>query len=63
MIYPISLSYVKIYEGNSDPEDVVVRKIKPVLKTRFIRIIPLTWHKRAALRLDFFIKPEDIEGD
>ena len=54
---------LQIYKGNSDSESVVVRQIKPVLKSRYVRIIPLTWHKRAALRLEFSIKSEDIDGE
>ncbi|CAB3998884.1 Hypothetical predicted protein, partial [Paramuricea clavata] len=42
-----------VFPGNSDKNTIVHQDISPVIVARYIRILPQTWHKHVALRVDF----------
>nr|XP_033800575.1 neuropilin-2 isoform X2 [Geotrypetes seraphini] len=44
----------KIFQGNTDPSEVVLNKIHQPVLTRFVRIRPQSWHSGIALRLELF---------
>ncbi|CAB4000289.1 Hypothetical predicted protein [Paramuricea clavata] len=43
----------KEFPGNRDRDTIVRQDISPVIVARYIRILPQTWHKNVALRVDF----------
>ncbi|XP_036174858.1 neuropilin-2 isoform X3 [Myotis myotis] len=44
----------KVFQGNSDPTEVVLNRLHTPLLTRFVRVRPQTWHAGIALRLELF---------
>lgn len=51
-VVPRSLS--QVFQGNSDPTEVVLNRLHTPLLTRFVRVRPQTWHAGIALRLELF---------
>jgi len=44
----------KVFEGNKDAETVVKNQFKAAIKCRWVRVKPVTWHCRAALRVELY---------
>uniref|UniRef100_A0A8C0HC53 Discoidin, CUB and LCCL domain containing 1 n=1 Tax=Chelonoidis abingdonii TaxID=106734 RepID=A0A8C0HC53_CHEAB len=42
----------KVFQGNSNYEDVVRNNFIPPIVARYVRIIPQTWHQRIALKVE-----------
>ncbi|XP_067870778.1 neuropilin-1a isoform X4 [Heterodontus francisci] len=44
----------KIFQGNSNPNDIVIREFPQTILTRYVRIRPQTWENGVALRFELF---------
>ncbi|GCB68112.1 hypothetical protein scyTo_0008182 [Scyliorhinus torazame] len=44
----------KIFQGNSNPKDIVIRQFPQTILTRYIRIRPQTWEGGIALRFELY---------
>ncbi|XP_078536417.1 neuropilin-2 isoform X1 [Lissotriton helveticus] len=44
----------KIFQGNTDPSEVVLNKIHQPVLTRFVRIRPQAWHTGIAMRIELY---------
>ena len=53
MSYTSSNIVLQVFQGNTDPYTVVTRKFK-LIKTRFFRIYPQTWHHGLALKFELY---------
>ncbi|XP_071662707.1 discoidin, CUB and LCCL domain-containing protein 1 isoform X2 [Patagioenas fasciata] len=42
----------KVFQGNSDPGDIVRNNFIPPIVARYVRIVPQTWNQRIALKLE-----------
>ena len=47
-------SLIKIFTGNVDSNSIVSHLLSPYITARFIRIIPVTWNRYIALRVEFY---------
>ncbi|EDO48091.1 predicted protein, partial [Nematostella vectensis] len=50
----IDLCLFQIFIGNSDRNTVVIRKLKPAISARFVRIVPRTWYKHISMRIELY---------
>ncbi|XP_041039305.1 neuropilin-1a isoform X6 [Carcharodon carcharias] len=44
----------KIFQGNSNPKDIVIRQFPQTILTRYVRIRPQTWKGGVALRFELY---------
>ncbi|XP_038654206.1 neuropilin-1a isoform X2 [Scyliorhinus canicula] len=44
----------KIFQGNSNPKDIVIRQFPQTILTRYVRIRPQTWEGGIALRFELY---------
>ncbi|XP_067863692.1 neuropilin-1a isoform X2 [Heptranchias perlo] len=44
----------KIFQGNSNPSDIVIRQFPQTILTRYVRIRPQTWENGVALRFELY---------
>ena len=44
----------QLFAGNRDSETVVHNKLRPPIKTRFIRLLPTQWNKQISMRIEIY---------
>ena len=44
----------QVFQGNSDRDTIVRHAIDPVIKARFIRVRPVTWHIHVSMRMELY---------
>ena len=44
----------QLFAGNRDSETVVHNKLRPPIKTRFIRLLPTRWNKQISMRIEIY---------
>lgn len=49
-----TLSFCQVFAGNTDRYTVVTHDLENPIITKFIRILPITWQSRIALRAEFY---------
>ena len=49
-----SVFFLQIFQGNSDRYFVVVHRLRPTIKARYIRIHPRTWYSYIAMRIELY---------
>lgn len=50
----LGLSFLQVFEGNSDQDTVVLNSLKNPLITQFLRVQPKTWNEGIAMRTEFY---------
>ena len=45
---------LKVFDGNEDSATVVVNKLTKVVRARFIRVLPIEWHKHISMRIEIY---------
>ncbi len=50
-----SLCFPQVFYGNSDRSSTVQTLLRPPIVARFIRILPLGWHTRIAIRMELLL--------
>lgn len=50
----IFFALLKIFQGNMERQLVVLHKLRPSLKTRYVRIHPRTWYSWIAMRFELY---------
>ncbi|XP_046845530.1 uncharacterized protein LOC124439350 [Xenia sp. Carnegie-2017] len=53
---------VKVFEGNTDLDSVVLNSLNRPIKARFIRFNPKQWHKGIAMRVEIFGKRSNSDS-
>lgn len=43
---------LQVFQGNSNPGDIVRNNFIPPIVARYVRIVPQTWNQRIALKLE-----------
>lgn len=51
----VCLLVPQVFYGNSDRSSSVQNLLRPPIVARYIRILPLGWHTRIALRLELLL--------
>ena len=49
-----SLAFFQLFQGNSERYFVVVHRLRPAVRARYIRINPKSWYGWIAMRLELF---------
>lgn len=49
------LSTLQVFYGNSDRSSTVQNLLRPPIVARYIRLLPLGWHTRIAMRMDLLM--------
>ena len=52
---PSLLSSPQVFYGNSDRSSTVQNLLRPPIVARYIRLLPLGWHTRIAIRMDLLM--------
>ncbi|XP_022805740.1 lactadherin-like isoform X1 [Stylophora pistillata] len=53
-------SSAQVFDGNQDSTTVVVNKLTDVTRARFIRPLPIEWHKHISMRIEIYGCPDCI---
>ncbi|PFX33163.1 Neuropilin-2 [Stylophora pistillata] len=53
-------SSAQVFDGNEDSATVVVNKLTDVIRARFIRLLPIEWHKHISMRIEIYGCPDCI---
>lgn len=51
----VSFIMSQVFYGNSDRSSMVQNLLRPPIVARYIRLLPLGWHTRIALRLELLM--------
>ena len=53
--YIVCLNFLlKVFDGNDDSSTVVVKRLSEPIRTRFVRLLPLEWHKHISMRIEIY---------
>ncbi|XP_066019015.1 uncharacterized protein [Pocillopora verrucosa] len=53
-------SSAQVFDGNDDSSTVVVKRLSEPIRTRFVRLLPLEWHKHISMRIEIYGCPDCI---
>lgn len=48
------LRFFQVFNANENETAIVYHTINPIIFTRYIRILPQTWHSRVSMRVEFY---------
>ena len=52
--YRILLNLIQVFTGNTDRDTVVNHQLTPMIKARYIRLIPVEWNNHISLRMELY---------
>ena len=60
--YVVCLNFLlKVFDGNDDSSTVVVKRLSEPIRTRFVRLLPLEWHKHISMRIEIYGCPGRVD--